>query len=113
MKHHGTPVTQYASKEDLELHPVPSAHLQNEFVRSFAWREMNVTVKDRVTKDEKFILTDANGLMRGGEMLAIMGPSGSSVRLHCSIPLLIEQRQQGLSHREMSSSMDSLSTGRN
>ena len=78
MKHYGTPVSQYVSKEDdLELNPVPSAHLRNEFVQSFAWKEMNVTVKDRVTKDEKFILADANGLMRGGEMLAIMGPSGS------------------------------------
>ena len=77
MKHQSTPVTQYESKEDLELNHVPSAHLQNEFVQSFAWKEMNVAVKDRVTKEEKFILTDANGLMRGGEMLAIMGPSGS------------------------------------
>ena len=67
----------YVSKEDLELNPVPSAHLHNEFVQSFAWKAMNVTVRDRVTKDEKFILTDANGLLRGGEMLAIMGPSGS------------------------------------
>ncbi len=77
MNHHGTPVSQILSKEDLELNPVPSAHLRNEFVQSFAWKEMNVTVKDRVTKDSKCILTDANGLMRGGEMLAIMGPSGS------------------------------------
>ena len=77
MKHQSTPVTQYESKEDLELNHVPSAHLQNEFVQSFAWKEMNVAVKDRVTKEEKFILADANGLMRGGEMLAIMGPSGS------------------------------------
>ena len=77
MKSHTTPVEQYESKKDLELNPVPSAHLQNEFVQSFAWKEMNVAVKDRVTKEEKFILTDANGLMKGGEMLAIMGPSGS------------------------------------
>ena len=77
MKPHTTPIQEYASKEDLELNPVPSAHLQNEFVQSFAWKQMSVTVKDRVTKDEKFILTDADGLMRGGDMLAIMGPSGS------------------------------------
>ena len=77
MKHQSTSVTRHESKEDLELNPVPSAHLQNEFVQSFAWKEMNVSVKDRVTKEEKFILTDANGLMRGGQMLAIMGPSGS------------------------------------
>ena len=77
MKHYGTPASQYVSKEDLELNSVPSAHLRNELVQNFAWKEMNVTVKDRVTKVEKFILTDANGLMKGGEMLAIMGPSGS------------------------------------
>ena len=68
MNHHGTPFSQSLSKEDLELNPV---------VQNFAWKEMNVTVKDRVTKDPKYILADANGLMRGGEMLAIMGPSGS------------------------------------
>lgn len=77
MKPHTIPVEQYESKEDLELNAVLSAHLQNEFVQSFAWKEMNVAVKDRVTKEQKFILTDANGLMKGGEMLAIMGPSGS------------------------------------
>ena len=77
MKHPGTPIEQYGSKEDLELNLVPSIHLRNEFVRNFAWKKMNVTVRDRVTKNEKFILTDANGLLRRGEMLAIMGPSGS------------------------------------
>ena len=77
MRHPGTPVSQYGSKEDLELNPVPSVYLRNEFVRNFAWEKMNVTVRDRVTKNEKFILTDANGLLRAGEMLAIMGPSGS------------------------------------
>jgi ABC-type multidrug transport system ATPase subunit len=38
---------------------------------------MNVTVKDRTTKKPLSILSDANGLVRAGEMIAIMGPSGS------------------------------------
>ncbi len=38
---------------------------------------MNVTVKDRVTQSPVSILTDANGLVKAGEMIAIMGPSGS------------------------------------
>ncbi len=36
-------------RKDLELNPVPSVHLVNDVVYSFAWKEMNVTVKDRVT----------------------------------------------------------------
>jgi ABC-type multidrug transport system ATPase subunit len=63
--------------KDLELNAVPSAHLVNEIVQSFSWKSMNVTVKDRATKSPLSILTDANGLVKAGEMIAIMGPSGS------------------------------------
>lgn len=38
---------------------------------------MNVTVKDRVSKQPISILSDANGLVKAGELIAIMGPSGS------------------------------------
>lgn len=62
---------------DLELNAIPSVHLVNDIVRTFAWKAMNVSVKDRTTKAPLSILTDANGLVRAGEMIAIMGPSGS------------------------------------
>ncbi|OBT84674.1 hypothetical protein VE02_07846 [Pseudogymnoascus sp. 03VT05] len=63
--------------KDLELNTVPSVHLVNDIVETFGWKAMNVTVKDRTTKAPLSILTDANGLVRAGEMIAIMGPSGS------------------------------------
>lgn len=62
---------------DLELNPVPSAHLINDVVQSFGWHGMNVSVKDRITKQPVSILSDANGLVKDGELIAIMGPSGS------------------------------------
>ena len=61
--------------KDLELNPVPSAHLINDIVQSFGWQGMNVTVKDRLTKQPLFILRDANGLVKARELIAIMGPS--------------------------------------
>ncbi|KAK3172344.1 hypothetical protein OEA41_005665 [Lepraria neglecta] len=64
-------------EKDLELNAVPSAYLVNDIVHSFAWKGMNVTVKDRATKAPLSILTDANGVVKPGEMIAIMGPSGS------------------------------------
>lgn len=69
--------TETLQERDLELNAVPSAHLVNDIVQTFGWQAMNVTVKDRVTKSPLSILTDANGLVKAGEMIAIMGPSGS------------------------------------
>lgn len=63
--------------KDLELNSIPSAHLINDIVQSFGWQGMNVTVKDRLTKQPLSILSDANGLVKAGELIAIMGPSGS------------------------------------
>jgi ABC-type multidrug transport system ATPase subunit len=62
---------------DLELNRLPSAHLINDIVQSFGWQSMDVTVKDRITKSPLSILSDANGLVKSGELIAIMGPSGS------------------------------------
>lgn len=66
-----------AHAKDLELNAIPSEHLVNDIVKTFGWKAINVTVKDRTTKGPLSILTDANGLVRAGEMIAIMGPSGS------------------------------------
>lgn len=48
--------------------------LTNRTVQSFAWRDTNVTVKDRQTKAPKTILQRINGSIRPGELLALMGP---------------------------------------
>lgn len=65
------------SSEDLELNPLPTAHLINDIVDSFSWRGMEVVVKDRKTGKRISILSESAGLVHAGEMLAIMGPSGS------------------------------------
>lgn len=62
---------------DLEMNPVKSAHLANDIVTSFSWANLNVVVKDRKTGAPLSILSNSSGLVRAGEMLAIMGPSGS------------------------------------
>jgi ABC-type sugar transport system ATPase subunit len=62
---------------DLELNRLASAHLINDVVHTFGWRAMNVTVKDRSTKETLSILDNAFGHVNAGEMVAIMGPSGS------------------------------------
>ncbi|MCJ1311212.1 hypothetical protein MMC25_004883 [Agyrium rufum] len=51
--------------------------LMNAEVRDFSWRDVNVTVKDRVTKQPRNILSNISGNIISGEMLALMGPSGS------------------------------------
>jgi ABC-type multidrug transport system ATPase subunit len=62
---------------DLEASRVQSAHLDNGTVSSFSWKALNATVKDHKTKSTVTILDNCSGIMRAGEMLAIMGPSGS------------------------------------
>lgn len=66
-----------SDEKDLEFNAAPNPQLVNDKVYSFGWNAMNVTVKDRATKSPLSILTDANGLVKAGELIAIMGPSGS------------------------------------
>ncbi|CAK7566038.1 MAG: hypothetical protein SEPTF4163_003971 [Sporothrix epigloea] len=65
------------SFKDLELNAASSAHLANDVVDHFAWRDMRVVVNDRRTREPLSILAESAGLVRAGEMLALMGPSGS------------------------------------
>ncbi|MBE3050449.1 ATP-binding cassette domain-containing protein [Candidatus Bathyarchaeota archaeon] len=65
------------STEDLELGAVPTAHLANDIVETLSWQDLKVLVKDRKTGAPLPILSESTGLVRAGEMLAIMGPSGS------------------------------------
>jgi hypothetical protein len=50
------------------------AHLSNTSVKSYAWENVTVTVKDRSTKQPTVILNKCSGIVNAGEMLAIMGP---------------------------------------
>jgi ABC-type multidrug transport system ATPase subunit len=65
------------STSDLEKNHIGASHLTNDLVEHVMWKNLNVMVKDRTTKQPISILDNANGLIRAGEMLAIMGPSGS------------------------------------
>ncbi|KAJ4299081.1 hypothetical protein N0V90_004325 [Kalmusia sp. IMI 367209] len=53
------------------------AYFNNETVKSFSWNDVSVTVKDRHTKEPLNIVSGVHGVVRAGEMLALMGPSGS------------------------------------
>lgn len=50
-------------------------HFHNKSIRSFLWTGVTVKVKDRHTKKDKTILSNVNGLVKEGELLAVMGPS--------------------------------------
>jgi hypothetical protein len=43
------------------------AHLTNTAIRSYAWEGVTVTVKDRETKQPKAILSNINGIVKGGK----------------------------------------------
>lgn len=62
---------------DVETSHIQASHLSNDIVSSFAWRNLTVLVTDRKTGAPLPILNDSSGIVRAGEMLAIMGPSGS------------------------------------
>ncbi|KAK4579993.1 hypothetical protein LTR86_000195 [Recurvomyces mirabilis] len=51
------------------------AQLTNTNIRSFGWKGVTVTVKDRQSQQPKTILSDINGIVKAGELLALMGPS--------------------------------------
>ncbi|KAH8890311.1 P-loop containing nucleoside triphosphate hydrolase protein [Thozetella sp. PMI_491] len=59
-----------------ETFATSEGHLLNNFVSSFAWRNVTVTVKDRQSKKEKAIVEGVEGIVNAGEICALMGPSG-------------------------------------
>jgi len=69
--------SQLAVQIDLEKNEVQSAGLVNTSVQDFAWRPLSIVVKDRKTKKPLSILNDSSGMVKAGEMIAILGPSGS------------------------------------
>jgi ABC-type transporter Mla maintaining outer membrane lipid asymmetry ATPase subunit MlaF len=50
-------------------------HFQNESIRSFLWTGVTVNVKDRHSKKKKAILSNVDGMVKEGELMAVMGPS--------------------------------------
>ena len=58
------------------------AQLTNTNIRSFGWKGVTVTVKDRQSQQPKTILSDVNGIVKAGELLALMGPSYVLCRRH-------------------------------
>lgn len=51
---------------DIEKTVVDGSYLKNDSVRSFAWKGINVTVKDHKTKPPKSILQDVSGIVEAG-----------------------------------------------
>ena len=67
-----------AETHDVEKHlSGGESYFCNTIVRSIAWQNLTVTVKDRTTGHDRDILHGASGAVKPGEMLALMGPSGS------------------------------------
>ena len=66
----------YAKMSDIEkMIGGDYAQLTNTNIRSFGWKGVSVTVKDRQSQQPKTILSDINGIVKAGELLALMGPS--------------------------------------
>ncbi|KAJ6017188.1 hypothetical protein N7451_000567 [Penicillium sp. IBT 35674x] len=66
-----------AGSPDLDLERNEARHfLMNGSVSHFSWSGLNVTVKDRQTKEPRDLIHDISGDVRQGELVALMGPSG-------------------------------------
>ncbi|KYK56962.1 hypothetical protein DCS_03968 [Drechmeria coniospora] len=65
------------AKGDPELgESATDGHLYNSTVQNFTWSRVSVTVKDRKSKQPRTIVDDAHGIVKAGELCALMGPSG-------------------------------------
>lgn len=60
------------------------SQLTNHNIRSFLWRGVSVSVKDRQTHEDKPILNNVSGIVYAGELMAVMGPSYVVLRLSTS-----------------------------
>lgn len=60
-----------------DLEKAPGDLFTNGTVQSFSWLDINVTVKDRKSKEPLTILDSCSGYARAGQLIALMGPSGS------------------------------------
>lgn len=63
---------------DVEKHSSTGGSIfLNEDVANLAWHDLTVTVADRTTGEDRNILNKSSGIVRPGQMMALMGPSGS------------------------------------
>jgi len=60
-----------------DLEKLPDDLFTNNAVQSFSWLDVNVTVKDRKSKEPLTILDSCSGYAQAGQLVALMGPSGS------------------------------------
>lgn len=73
----GNSPTGQVPHQDLEKQAHGGDIFANHDVESLAWKDLTVTVKDRATGQDRHILDNSSGIIRAGEMVALMGPSGS------------------------------------
>lgn len=57
---------------DIERQALSKSLLGNTTVQNFAWRDVTVTVKDRVTKQPKAILENVSGIVNAGEVFCVI-----------------------------------------
>lgn len=63
--------------QDVEKYLSSSSILRNDDVESLSFHKLHVTVKDRATGLPRDIIHGASGIVRPGEVMALMGGSGS------------------------------------
>lgn len=71
---HGPSYLKMANAEEM-IDGVHSDLLMNRTIETIVWEYIGVTVKNRRTGEAKDILSSVHGMVKKGEMLAIMGPS--------------------------------------
>ncbi|KAF3917797.1 hypothetical protein ABW20_dc0104077 [Dactylellina cionopaga] len=59
-----------------DVEALPDAHLLNNTVQTLSFNALSVTVPVKGLKDDKRIIDNVTGVIRAGEMVALMGPSG-------------------------------------
>ncbi|EPS38778.1 hypothetical protein H072_7486 [Dactylellina haptotyla CBS 200.50] len=59
-----------------DIEALPDAHLLNETVQTVSFEALSVSVSVKGAKEDKRIIDNVSGVIRAGEMVALMGPSG-------------------------------------